>query len=415
MLKRLSKFLLLTLITFVISSYSLICMADEDTTLQATEDITLQQTEDTTITEDVYSGDLYLFDNNVVMDKFVDGNVFIFGNNVEITGQVNGNLFVFADNLTFSNTSIVRYSIFACADTIYYDGGTYEGDLYVAAKNLEMTYNSYVARDAKIVASNVVLKSAVGRDVDLLCSSLDLGEGTDIPIIYGNLRYKSNNEITIPEGVFEENKSATYTKLSNTLSITDTLINFGICIVTAISVYIILKKLNPTFVENIDSKNFSFSKLIKYLGIGLGTIITVIIFFVLLLGTGVGIKLAFILGLLFIVLCLISEPTLSIAIANSLKPALKIEKNYMYYLVLSLISVILYGITFIPYVGEVLGFVISIISIGLLTSKIFPHKELSDEEKAIIKENKEKRKQEKLEAKAAKKEEKLRKHEDKHL
>ena len=58
----------------------------------------------------------------------------------------------------------------------------------------------------------------------------------------------------------------------------------------------------------------------------------------------------------------------------------EIEKTVLYYLVLALISIILYGLTFIPYVGGIIGLIIFVLGYGLITSSVLPKKELSEEE-----------------------------------
>lgn len=411
-LKVLLTILLIVIMSLTFSS-SLVQATDAVTT---SETVTDTDTETTTEESEIHSGDLYLFDNKVVMDKLVDGNVFIFGQEVEITGQVNGNLFVCANKLTFNNC-YVRYSIFACANSVYYNGAC--NDLYVMASNdLEMTYDSYVVRDLKALSSNMTFRAAIGRDADLNFNKADLGEGENIPVVYGNLRYIAPSEITIPEGVMTETGTVTYTNTASqetsTTSISEVLVNFLVCIVTVIVIYLLVKAFIPKFAEKIDNEKISPIRLLKNFGIGLVSIIAVIILFILLLITQVGIKLAFVLLVLFILLCLISVPVFAIVITNVLKPALKLDKKPMYFLVLSLVSIILYGITLIPVVGGIFSFLITPIAIGMLINMFIPHKELTPEEKAVIeeakkqaKENKEKMKQEKAEIKAAKKQEKL--------
>ena len=412
MLKKFSKILLLVLLIGVVSSSSLMCFADEEH--NHTDTVTTTQTNEETNstnedTPEIHNGDLYLFGNDVVMDKYVDGNVFIFGNNVKVTGQVNGNLYVLGNQVDF-NDCLIRYSIFTCANSVYYNNcGTYEGDVYIAAKTLETTFSSYVARDIKAIASNITFKSAVGRDVDFISNTLDLGEGEDVPLIYGNIRYTADREISIPESSLEG--TATYTKQNN---IVDTLLSFGTSVVTVLALFIILNKLTPSFLQTVSNDNFSVLKLLKAFGIGLATIATVLIFVFLLVGTRVGILLAVILALLFSILYIVSMPVLSIIITNKLKPALKIEKTSMFYLIITLVSIILHGITLIPYVGVVLGFIINTTAIGLIVNVFLPHKELTEEEqislkeaKKLAKEIKEKRKQEKLEAKNVKKQDRL--------
>lgn len=400
MLKKFSKFLLLVLIIFVVSSSSFVCLADESNEITDTVNTTETNDEDTITDEDLlpefeeHLGDLYVFDTNIVMDKYVDGNAFLFGDNIEITGRVNGNLFVFGNNVKF-NKSIVRYSTFVCANSVYYDGGCgivyYDYvNLYVAAQKFEATYDSYVTGDIKAVATDAILKATIYGDVDLICDTANFGEGEDCPLVYGNLRYTANKEVNIPEDVMQGEGSVTYTKASeaNSTSVTDVLLNFANCVVVALALYIILNKVTPNFVEKVSNQKFSAIGLLKAFGIGIATIFIVLIFFVLLLGTGVAIKLAFILALLFAILCLVSVPVLAISIANILKTSLKIEKTYMFYLVLSLVSIILNGITYIPFIGGLIGFVINVTSIGLIINMYIPHKDLTDEEKDVITEAK---------------------------
>lgn len=416
MSKKISKLLLtLLLIIVTISTFS-VCFAEVDSNT-ASETKETATTEDTTSAEnEIHNGDLYLFNNDVVMDKLVDGNVFIFGNNVEITGQINGNLFVFANNLKF-NECYVRYSVFACAGSIYYNGAC--NDLYVASNKLEMTYDSYVVRDVKAVSSDVIFKAAVGRDVDLSCGTVNFGETGSAPIIYGNLRYSANSEATIPEGVMGGSGTSTYTKASEsnknvTESAVDILVGFLTCVVTVLVIYAITKKFAPKFAKNLSNKKLSILQILKSFGLGLLAVILFTVLFVILLITSVGLKLAFILAFLFATICLISVPTLTIVITNVLKHAFKIEKTSMFYLLLVLVSIILYGVTLIPFVGTILSLIISFTSLGMLIDMFIPHKELSDEEKSAIEEakmqaaaNKARRKQEKLDAKKAQKKAKL--------
>ena len=101
-------------------------------------------------------------------------------------------------------------------------------------------------------------------------------------------------------------------------------------------------------------------------------------------------------------------PILVIKIANTLKPLLKLEKEYMLLLVMALISIILYGINLIPFVVIIFSLLIKITAIGLVVNVFLPHKELSEEEKKVLEETKklakENKEKAKLEAKALKKE-----------
>lgn len=408
MIRKNQKFLL-TILLIVMMSFSIFSSLSEATNVESisesseTTEIDKESDEKATAEEaEIHNGDLYLFGNKVVMDKLVDGNVFIIGQEVEITGQVNGNLFVCANKLAFNNC-YVRYSVFACANRVYYNSAC--NDFYVfSSKDLEMTYDSYVVRNIKAFSSLIKFKAAVGRDADLSFNKIELGEGEDIPVVYGNLRYSAPSEIVIPEGVITETGSVTYTNSNSVLAI---ITNFLVCIVTAIVICIIIKTFAPKFATMLENEKLQVIKLVKHFAIGLVSMTVVTILFILLLITQIGINLGVIVALSFIILCLLATPIFAIIITNALKPILKLDKKPMFYLVLCLVSIVLYGVTLIPFVGVLFSLLIAPTSIGILINMIFPHKKLTDEEKALIEDKKKQAKEEKAEIKLAKKQAKL--------
>ena len=409
--KNLKILLILLVVIATLFSFSF-CLADEENTATTTATTESETTESETTKDDIHNGDLYLYDKKVVMDKLVDGNVYIFGEDVEITGQVKGNLFVFANNLKFDN-SYVTYSIFACANSIYYNGAC--SDLYAACSNIEMTYDSYIVRDVKIASKDILFKAAVGRNADISCSQINFGEGEDAAIIYGNLNYTASAQVDIPESVIAQDR-VTFNqeqKEEKTVSVKSIIIDGLVAIATVLVLYLLISKLAPKFAERIENRKLSVLELLKAFGFGLVAWIALIIVVIILLLTQIGVKLAFIVGLLFAVLCLVSLPIFTIHLANSLKNVTKADKTYKFYILLALVSLVLYGITLIPFVGGIVSFLLAFIPLGTTILIILPKKELSDEEKAKIeeakkhkKELKEKVKQEKLAAKESKKEKK---------
>lgn len=411
MLKKFSKLLILLFIVLTACSLSF-CYA---TDVVITSEAEAQTTESATL-DNIHYGDLYLAGTDIVLDKVVYGNVYIIGNTVEFTGQIDGNLFVLANKLKLDgildDTGFVKGSIYACANSIYFNGAcTY---LYAMTNNIEMTYYSCVLRDANISCINANIQAAIARHMDLNCINVKFGEGENIPLFHGTLNYSSFIKPAIPEEIVTNSieEQITYTSPFS-YSLVSVLVGTVSAIITVLALYFVLNKFTPCFVEKLNNKRLTALNLLKAFGIGLATILSVALVSLLLLITFVGTKLGIILALLFAVLCFISVPALSIAIAKALKTALKLEKTPMFLLVLSLVSIVLYGLTLIPFAGIILSLIIKVTAIGLIIYNYLPHKELSDEEKAkkaetkkLTKEEKAKRKKEKLEAKAAKKLEK---------
>lgn len=409
MLKKFSKLLILLLIILMFSSFS---------SCYATDAITTSETD---TKNNIHYGDLYLVGTDVVLDKVVYGSVFVIGNTVEITGQIENDLYVIANKLKIDskpiadniNGGLIQGKVFALANSIEFNGVC--SYLYSISNNIDMSYYSGVLGNAKIASSNATILSAFGRDLELLCNTVNFTENDQPAAVYGNLTYASSSDIEIPEGIV--GKTITHKSFISSLhnySVKDIVLSIISAIVTTIILYIIFNKFNLSFIKKLASKKLSAINLLKAFGIGLASIVLVVLISIVLLITVVGSKLAIIFILLFAILCFISVPALAIAITKILKPILKIGKTIIFLLVLSAVSIVLYGLTLIPFVGIILNFIIKVTAIGLIIFNYLPHKELSDEEKSkkaeakkIMKEEKAKRKQEKLEAKIAKKQAQL--------
>ena len=332
-----------------------------------------------------HSGDLYLFENEINMDKLVDGNVFIVGKNVTITGQVNGNLFIFADSVKFEGSYVVA-STFVCANDVFYNG--YSNDLYVAADKLEMTFNSYVIRDVKATTSEAIIKAAIGRDLDLLTDSIDFGataiktentntENTDsesaeiddeVPVIYGNLRYSAKNELNLVDGIVEGD--VTYNKDNNLSSdITNIILELLISIITAIVVFLLFTKFAPKCINKIQKQsatNLVLSLVVGTLATSLIAIIS-IVFISIRVGAILGAALLFIL----LTLILIASSVVSILIAKKIYSLLKLNNKILEYIFVAVVAVILYALGLIPYAGLVITAIIKLFGIGLILVSTF--------------------------------------------
>ena len=343
--------------------------------------------------ENVHTGDLYIFDTNVTMDKLVDGNVYIFGNDVTVTGRVNGNLFVCATKVKFDNC-YVRYSIYACATEVEYNGAC--NDLYVATEKLNMTYDSYVIRDVKALSNSAIFKAAVGRDADLKTNTVDFGDldaahsdektsensesKPQVPLIYGDIRYSANEEKNLTNTEVQGN--ITYTPLNITSgnksvaeTVKDIVVTFLVIVVAVLVIYALLAKYKPDYVAKL-ADNHSVGFIVKRVLWGFVAFVAAIVLAIILAMTEIGIHLSFIVLASLLLLGLLATPIAIIYITKLLKPVLKIEKTYLFYVVLALVAIILRGLKFIPWgVGGWIGFLVFLFGFGLLVHTIVPHKE----------------------------------------
>lgn len=379
MLNKKLKLLIILLLSFVIVfAFSMVKATEDEVTLtSSSEEAETSEEVESEPEYEEFEGDLYVYQSNVTMDKLVDGNAYIMGNNVKITGQVNGNLFVLANDVSLDG-AYIRYTAYICAKKVYYNG--YANDLYCCANKIEMTYDSYVIRDAKISAKDAIIKTAIGRDLDLSTRKVDFGNIAkpendseessevleDVPIIYGNLNYSANKSFDFRDGIVEG--EIKYNKGSN--GILSTILTCVALAASSIVVYILLNKFAPDFVNKISE--FGLKKSLISLGIGVLSFIAVIIVSAILFVILIGNSLALIVIALFSLLCLLSIPVATIYAVKKILPLLKLENkmlaNICGIVVISIALILLY---LIPYAGMIIKLLVKAFGIGLIILSIF--------------------------------------------
>lgn len=321
---------------------------------------------------EIYNGDLYLFDNNVVMDKLVDGNVFICGQNIEITGRVNGSLFVIGNKVSFAENSYVVQSIYACANELTLNGAA--NDLYAMANKIDMSYNSFMIRDLRATANTFNFNGGVGRDAFVKATNFNFGKEADkSAVVYGNLTYSTSQELELSKDLVQgdinyskydvnANKNTTEIVLDKAISLCGTLLYTAI-------VFLLAAWLAPKFVEK-SASNIS-TKAFKAFGIGvLGFIVATAVSFGLLFSY-IGVPVAFaILGILVLMMS-ISFAITAICITFKAKEKFKITKKPIFGLALILVTIILWALQQIPYVGWVVSMIVTFLGFGIILLYLF--------------------------------------------
>ena len=379
MLKNKSK--IVVLLIAIIMLVSTISFATDDTavnevsTTSEENAATNETTEDTNTeqTPDVYNGDLYLFDNNVVMDKLVDGNVFIFGQNVEITGRVNGSLFVFGNKVTFGENSYVVQSIYACANELVINGAA--NDLYAAANKVDISYNSFMIRDLRVTAETFNFNGGVGRDAFVNANNFNFStEENNSAIVYGNLTYSSSNELSLNnelvQGTINYSKSESGDNTQSTKEIIiDKVISLCETLLYTAVVFLLAMFFAPKFIEK--SKEFIGKKSLTAFGIGLlACVIAVVVSFALLFSY-IGTPLAFAIMGLLVIMMSIGFAITSTCITYKVAEKMKIEKKALICLTLAIVTIIIWVLKQLPYIGFIVTIITTVLGFGIILSYLF--------------------------------------------
>lgn len=362
MLKSKSKILFcIFLIIVLISS---VCLAtDEVPTTYSTED------EQIITSAEWINDDLYVCEENVVIDGIVDGNVFAIGSNVTVTAEIGGDLFVIADTLNIDGAYIYS-SIFAIANEMNVNGSVY--DIYALCNKCTIGENGSITRDFRAVADSVNISGKIRRNAYITSENITFSELANT-YIYGNLTYTSRTELSIAEGAvagtvtYEKEKEVTSPSVTS-LIVSEIENVIGLLINTLI-VCLLAIWLTPKFIKKVSSMGIKKS-LICFL-IGLGVLIFVPVIVVILLITVIGIPVSLALLAFYILLIAFSTSFSSIALSGIITKKLNLEGNMKFVLVALASTVAIWLLRLIPYVGGLVGFLSLLLGLGTVVFNLF--------------------------------------------
>lgn len=391
MLKKKTKLVVLLIALIVlVSSISFATddvapTADTNTvnTSENTEATAENQDGTTSETPEIHNGDLYLFGDNVVMDKLVDGNVFILGNNVQITGRVNGSLFVAGNKVTFEKDTYIVQSIYVASNELILNGSA--NDLYACASKVDMSYDSFMIRDLRVFANTFNFSGGVGRDAFVETNNFNFTtEGNQAAIVYGNLNYTASNELNLGDefvqGETHYSKYSAYDENHNI--VLDLLVSFCETVLYTAVVFLLLAWLAPKFVAK--SNEFVGTKSLLGLAFGALTIIVTFVVSLLLLISSVGASIGVAIFALLILMISLAFTVTAICITYKIKEHFKFEKKYFTIITLFAVTLVLWILKQIPYVGPVISVLIALVGLGIIVMYIFNNIKKSKE---IVEEN----------------------------
>lgn len=122
----------------------------------------------------------------------------------------------------------------------------------------------------------------------------------------------------------------------------------------------------PKYIDKIS--NFTVLSLLKALGIGALAFILTPIISLLILITVIGSPIAILLMIIYILLLMLGTPIFIIAISAFIKS--KIEKPINTLIIILLVTIILFLIELIPYVGFIISILKTLIGLGILTKSV---------------------------------------------
>lgn len=253
------------------------------------------------------NGDIICAGQNVSISAEVEGDIICAAQTIDITGDINGSIRVVGQ--TVSVDGAISDGVSVVAQTFNTRSSSSIGrDLGVAAQTAVL--NGSVERDIAAQAGSLTVNSSVGRNVDAETEQLNLGEKAAVS---GDVSYTSSNQLTKNSGAVINGKTIYHNTGTGNNSPDPTngaLFNFaglGIYLVLAMLVVsLVIALIMPASFQQ--ASDFAFKDWTKTLALGVVSTIIAPLLILGLLFTLVGIPLAILFGLVWLIVLFLSGP-----------------------------------------------------------------------------------------------------------
>lgn len=309
-------------------------------------------------------GDLFCAGNSITITGTVHGDVICAGQTVSVRGTVDGDIRVAGQSVTVE--AKVAGNISAAGQVITLQSDSQARDVHAAGETV--TLNGVVARDTSFAGSVLSINGTIGRNVNASAEQLSLGTNAKVA---GNVDYQSRNKLTSASGATIGGKVHQEVPKENHNE-KDSVKNFlsGVNWFFAISgllTSLLLVALVPRVLYSITSHGVNQPGMT--LLAGLGTNVGAGILIVLLGMTFIGIPLAGLVLLAWVLLGLLSLPVFSFYLGRVLLS--NSTDNMFYYMLLG--AGIVFLLNFIPILGAIVLFLGSLFGVGMLALRISRH------------------------------------------
>lgn len=309
------------------------------------------------------NGDLFCFGQDVTITATVNGDVICAGHSLTILGVINGSA-RFASNKLSVNGQISGNTSLAANSVSINKSAKLGGDLHAA--DSQITVDGSVGRDFSAVARSVTINGNIGRDVNVKNANLNIASSASIGgSVYNNSTKPAiiaNQASTGDISNYNTNKSKFVSAAKGFL--VDHVYWFVSLIIISFAVLWLFPR------PLVSAVRLANNTPIRVLATGLVTIFVTPIVLVLLALTVVGIPLALLLFLIYIVVIFMSGPFFAFIVGSKFLPE---QSLWVKMLLGSSIVLIAYSL---PLAGFLVALVATVFGSGVFVSLIvsrLPH------------------------------------------
>lgn len=188
-------------------------------------------------------------------------------------------------------------------------------------------------------------------------------------VVNGNLKYSAKQEASIPEGAVTGETTFEKENAFEGNTFQKQIMSLATFLVTVVVIWLLCLWLAPKFLKN-NTSLLTTKKILPVIGFGILVPIVGIVASILLFILGVTSKLALLLIITLMILMILSNSIFIITLTNVICHKLKIEKTSRIFIILVATTVVLWILNLIPFVNSVVGFVATVLGLGIVVSSL---------------------------------------------
>ena len=321
--------------------------------------------------QDYHKNDLFALETNVVIDKLVDGNIFAMGKTVTVNEQIQigGDMFVIAETVILKPDCYIYGNLFVIANNLYIEGVTC--DVYGVAQNINLESTGYILRNANFTGKNITIAGRVDRHLSVGAEKIEL---SDTALIGGDFNYSTKDAIQVPEnavtGTINFTEGGDFIKNFKSTPV-DYVVSLLSTVILALVVFALMTFVAPKFTE----KTYALSKTkwLPSIGVGALTLVALPALALVLMITFVGVQVALAMLSVYFLLISLSFAVTSVVLANILVQKVKALESLAKFknvFTVILVSIVLWAVAKIPYLGPLVSLLCLVYTLGLIVLAI---------------------------------------------
>lgn len=312
------------------------------------------------------NGDVFCAGQTITISGVIHGDVICAGQTVEISGSVEGDVRLVGQSVTVSAQVKGGATIGGQTFTLSSDGSINRD---VSVGSATATFSGPVGRDIAAGGSDLILTSKVGRNVKAEVERISLRNGSQVE---GNVEYTSKNKISKSSEALVAGKVTQIAPTENRQNKRGAIFGFNLAwflywvtamVVTALTIVLLFPRLIHRSTDRL--MRSPWASLLT----GFVASIVMPVLLVLLAATVIGLPLAVILGLSWLVVFLLSGPVSAYFLGRKVLRG----PTYRPLLILLTGAALLAALYFIPIIGFLILLVAFWLGAGTILMELFDH------------------------------------------